>query len=97
MLCRVGCHQVVSRNLSGNLCSVLLSTFSSLSAQITGPRDSLDVMYLLYNITKAAVLHGTRLEAAEAYLTSRNITVVANCPGWCRVRSRLPGYHWSVS
>ena len=62
-----------------------------LSAQITGPRDSLDVMYLLYNITKAAVLHGTRLMAGEAYLTSRNITVVANCPGWCRVRSLLPG------
>ena len=44
-------------------------------------------MYLLYNITKAAVLHGTKLEAGEAYLTSRNITVAANCPGWCRVCS----------
>ena len=44
-------------------------------------------MYLLYNITKAAVLHGAKLEAGEAYLTSRNISVAANCPGWCRVRS----------
>ena len=44
-------------------------------------------MYLLYNVTKAAVLHGTKLEAGESYLTSRHISVAANCPGWCRVRA----------
>jgi NAD(P)-dependent dehydrogenase (short-subunit alcohol dehydrogenase family) len=55
--------------------------------QITGPRDSLGMMFLLYNVTKAAVLHGTKLEAAEPHLTSRHITVAANCPGWCRVRA----------
>ena len=42
--------------------------------------------WLLYNITKAAVLHGTKLQAAEPLLTSRGVTVVAVCPGWCRVR-----------
>ena len=41
---------------------------------------------LLYNITKAAVLHGTKLQAVESALTSRRITVAAVCPGWCRVR-----------
>ena len=44
------------------------------------------VLFLLYNMTKAAVLHGTRLQAADPALTSRGITVVAVCPGWCRVR-----------
>ena len=54
--------------------------------QVPEPRTDLGVVYLLYNITKAAVLHGTKLEAAEPYLTSRGITVATNCPGWCRVR-----------
>ena len=57
--------------------------------QITGPRDSFELMYLLYCISKAAVLHGTILEAAEPRLTSRHITIVTSCPGWCRVRRLL--------
>ncbi len=58
-------------------------------AQVTGPRDDLAIKFLLYNITKAAVLHGAKLEAAEPRLTSRHITVAAICPGWCRVRALL--------
>ena len=54
--------------------------------QVSEPRTELTVVYLLYNITKAAVLHGTKLQAADPALTSRGITVVAECPGWCRVR-----------
>ncbi len=50
------------------------------------PRTEITQVYLLYNITKAAVLHGTKLQAADPALTSRQITVVAECPGWCRVR-----------
>ena len=51
------------------------------------PRTDLSVVYLLYNITKAAMLHGTKLEAADPTLTARGITVAAACPGWCRVRA----------
>jgi len=48
--------------------------------------DDMGAKYLLYNMTKAAVLHGTKMEAADPALTSRHITVAAICPGWCRVR-----------
>ena len=58
--------------------------------QVPEPRIDLSVVYLLYNITKAAVLHGTKLQAADPAFTSRGITVVANCPGWCRVRLLTP-------
>jgi len=54
--------------------------------QVSEPRTEVTQVYLLYNITKAAVLHGTKLQAADPALTSRGITVVAECPGWCRVR-----------
>ena len=54
--------------------------------QVPEPRTEMRLLFLLYNMTKAAVLHGTRLQAADPALTSRGITVVAVCPGWCRVR-----------
>ncbi len=53
--------------------------------QVPEPRTDLSVVYLLYNITKAAMLHGAKLEAADPTLTARRITVAAACPGWCRV------------
>lgn len=54
--------------------------------QFTAPPGDLSVMYIIYNITKAVLLHGTNLEAADPSLTSRRITNVAICPGWCEVR-----------
>ena len=62
-------------------CSVLPKT------QVPEPRTDLSVVYLLYNITKAAMLHGAKLEAADPTLVARGITVAAACPGWCRVRA----------
>ncbi len=55
--------------------------------QVPEPRTDLSVVYLLYNITKAAMLHGAKLEAADPTLVARGITVAAACPGWCRVRA----------
>ena len=55
--------------------------------QVPEPRTDLSVVYLLYNITKAAMLHGAKLEAAHPTLVARGITVAAACPGWCRVRA----------
>lgn len=72
--------------------SLPLAPASSRQCRHIGPMkvaesdEGLDKQYLLYNITKAAVLHGTQLEAADPELTSRRITVAAICPGWCRVR-----------
>ncbi len=56
-----------------------------------GDGDDMGRKYLLYNMTKAAVLHGTKMEAADPALTSRHITVAAICPGWCRVRVHSVG------
>ena len=58
-----------------------------LQTQVPEPRTDLSVAYLLYNITKAAMLHGAKLEAADPTLVARGITVAAACPGWCRVRA----------
>jgi len=48
------------------------------------PADDMGQKYLLYNMTKAAVLHGTQMQVADPAYKSRNITVAAICPGWCR-------------
>ena len=56
--------------------------------QMDSNSDDMGQKYLLYNITKAAVLHGTKLEAVDSTFTSRRITVAAICPGWCRVSVR---------
>ena len=57
--------------------------------------DSNDVhsVLLLYCLSKAAVLFGVKIQADEPYMTSRNISVVAICPGWCQVRANPSNMH----
>ena len=61
---------------------------NTVRVQMGGGKDDMGRKYLLYNMTKAAVLHGMKMEAADSALTSRHITVAAICPGWCRVSVR---------
>ena len=47
--------------------------------------DDMGRQYLLYNMTKAAVLHGVKMQLADPAIASRHITIAAICPGWCKV------------